>query len=43
LILLDRGEQGIIAEGDPRRLARDSRDPRVTEFLRRVGPPAIST
>jgi phospholipid/cholesterol/gamma-HCH transport system ATP-binding protein len=41
VILLDRGEQGIIAEGDPRRLARDSRDPRVTEFLRRVGPPAI--
>jgi phospholipid/cholesterol/gamma-HCH transport system ATP-binding protein len=42
VILLDRGEQGIIAEGDPRRLVRESNDPRVTEFLRRVEPPARS-
>ena len=32
---LDRAEQGIIAEGRPRELAASSRDPRVTEFLRR--------
>ena len=35
VIMLDRGEQGIIAEGRPRELALNSRDPRVTEFLRR--------
>ena len=35
VIMLDRGEQGIIAEGRPRELALSSRDPRVTEFLRR--------
>ena len=35
VIMLDRGEQGIIAEGRPRELALHSRDPRVTEFLRR--------
>ena len=34
-IMLDRGEQGIIAEGRPRELAANSRDPRVSEFLRR--------
>jgi hypothetical protein len=33
--MLDRGEQGIIAEGPPRELAAKSRDPRVTEFLHR--------
>ena len=43
VILLDRGEQGIIAEGDPRRLVRESNDPRVTEFLRRGEPSARST
>ena len=37
VIMLDRAQQGIIAEGKPRELARDSRDPRVTEFLRRGG------
>ncbi|MEO6875139.1 MAG: ABC transporter ATP-binding protein [Opitutaceae bacterium] len=36
VIMLDRGEKGIIAEGPPRDLARNSRDPRVTEFLRRT-------
>lgn len=35
VIMLDRQAQGIIAEGAPRELARNSRDPRVTEFLRR--------
>jgi phospholipid/cholesterol/gamma-HCH transport system ATP-binding protein len=35
VIMLDRGEQGIIAQGKPRELAATSRDPRVTEFLRR--------
>jgi phospholipid/cholesterol/gamma-HCH transport system ATP-binding protein len=36
VIMLDRAAQGIIAEGKPRELAAHSRDPRVTEFLRRV-------
>jgi phospholipid/cholesterol/gamma-HCH transport system ATP-binding protein len=40
VILLDRERQGVIAEGDPRTLARDSRDPRVTEFLNRAAAPA---
>ena len=35
VIMLDRGEQGIIATGAPKVLAKSSRDPRVTEFLRR--------
>ena len=35
VIMLDRAQQGIIAEGKPRELAVRSRDPRVTEFLRR--------
>jgi len=35
VILLGRDERGIIAEGDPRRLARESGDPRVIEFLGR--------
>jgi phospholipid/cholesterol/gamma-HCH transport system ATP-binding protein len=35
VIMLDRTEQGIIAEGPPRELAVRSRDERVTEFLRR--------
>jgi phospholipid/cholesterol/gamma-HCH transport system ATP-binding protein len=35
VIMLDRAHQGIIAEGTPRALATASRDPRVTEFLRR--------
>ena len=34
-IMLDRAHQGIIAEGKPRELALNSRDPRVSEFLRR--------
>ena len=36
VIMLDRQAKGIIAEGRPRDLAAQSRDPRVTEFLRRV-------
>ncbi len=35
VIMLDRSEQGIIAEGNPRVLAEQSKDPRVSEFLRR--------
>jgi phospholipid/cholesterol/gamma-HCH transport system ATP-binding protein len=34
VIMLDRSAQGIIAEGRPRDLAANSRDPRVSEFLR---------
>jgi phospholipid/cholesterol/gamma-HCH transport system ATP-binding protein len=37
VIMLDRAEQGIIAEGSPEVLASNSRDPRVSEFLRREG------
>lgn len=36
VIMLDRQAKGIIAEGRPRELAAQSRDPRVTEFLRRA-------
>jgi phospholipid/cholesterol/gamma-HCH transport system ATP-binding protein len=36
VIMLDRAEQGIIAEGEPAVMVAKSRDPRVTEFLRRV-------
>lgn len=35
VIMLDRQAKGIIAEGAPRVLAEQSRDPRVTEFLHR--------
>ena len=35
VIMLDRGEKGIIAEGVPKDLALNNRDPRVQEFLRR--------
>ena len=35
VVMLDGGQQGIIATGRPRELAADSRDPRVREFLRR--------
>ena len=35
VVMLDRAHQGIIAEGPPRELAVNSRDPRVEEFLRR--------
>jgi phospholipid/cholesterol/gamma-HCH transport system ATP-binding protein len=35
LIMLDRQEAGIIAEGTPRGLAAESKDVRVQEFLRR--------
>jgi phospholipid/cholesterol/gamma-HCH transport system ATP-binding protein len=37
VIMLDKGARGIIAEGDPRILARDSKDPRVLEFFHRGG------
>jgi phospholipid/cholesterol/gamma-HCH transport system ATP-binding protein len=40
VIMLDRAAQGIIAEGRPRDLALNSRDPRVSEFLRRADSPA---
>ena len=39
VIMLDRAAQGIIAEGRPRDLAVNSRDPRVSEFLRRADSP----
>ncbi len=42
VIMLDRQAKGIIAEGTPKELALGSRDPRVTDFLRRtdvVEPP----
>ena len=35
VIMLDRDAKGIIAEGPPRVLAEQSRDPRVSEFLHR--------
>lgn len=35
VVMLDKAERGIIAEGAPRELARSGRDPRVTEFLHR--------
>lgn len=35
VIMLDRSEQGIIAEGQPRDLAQNCPDPRVVEFLLR--------
>src|ERR1051325_11431599 len=35
VIMLDRSEKGVIAEGPPKVLAANSRDPRVSEFLRR--------
>jgi phospholipid/cholesterol/gamma-HCH transport system ATP-binding protein len=34
-IMLDREEQGIIAEGDPRKLRDESADPRVRTFFHR--------
>jgi phospholipid/cholesterol/gamma-HCH transport system ATP-binding protein len=34
LILLDRNEKGIVAEGDPQQLSTHSEDPRVREFFR---------
>lgn len=40
VIMLDREQQGIIAEGDPRALAAESGDPRVIEFLHRGDRPA---
>ncbi len=42
VIMLDRGEQGIIAEGAPRELAERSRDPRVSDFLHRGDRPATA-
>ncbi len=39
VVMLDRAHRGIIAEGKPAELAATSRDPRVTEFLRRVERP----
>jgi phospholipid/cholesterol/gamma-HCH transport system ATP-binding protein len=35
VVMLDKEAQGIIAEGRPRDLAVNSKDPRVSEFLRR--------
>jgi phospholipid/cholesterol/gamma-HCH transport system ATP-binding protein len=34
-LMLDRGAQGVIAEGDPKRLSAESGDPRVRAFFRR--------
>ena len=35
VIMLDKSQKGIIAEGDPRVLVKESADPRVREFLGR--------
>jgi len=35
VIMLDREEKGIIAEGDPREMKEKSEDPRVTSFFNR--------
>ena len=35
VIMLDREQQGIVAEGSVKQLLADQRDPRVSEFLRR--------
>jgi phospholipid/cholesterol/gamma-HCH transport system ATP-binding protein len=43
VIMLDRATQGIIAEGDPRRLAAASADGRVKEFLQRGVPASTMT
>lgn len=43
VIMLDREEQGIIAEGPPRELAAKSQDPRVTEFLYRGDLPTAKS
>ena len=42
VIMLDREEQGIIAEGSPRELAGKSNDPRVLEFLHRGDLPSLA-
>ncbi len=43
VIMLDREEKGIIAEGAPRALVAESGDERVQEFLRRGDlPPAVT-
>ena len=39
VVMLDRAQKGIIAEGRPSVLVETSRDPRVTEFLRRADRP----
>ena len=35
VIMLDKDVKGIIAQGDPRRLRTESKDPRVTDFFNR--------
>ncbi len=42
VIMLDRAEKGVIATGKPRELAANSRDPRVSEFLRRDSHDALA-
>ena len=39
VIMLDKQARGIIAAGDPRVLARESKDPRVQEFFHRAAFP----
>jgi phospholipid/cholesterol/gamma-HCH transport system ATP-binding protein len=34
-LMLDRGRQGVLAEGDPRVLARDAGEPAIRAFFRR--------
>ena len=43
VIMLDREERGIVAEGPPGELAAKSKDPRVLEFLHRGDVPAVAT
>jgi phospholipid/cholesterol/gamma-HCH transport system ATP-binding protein len=42
-IMLDRAAQGVIAEGDPRRLREESTDPIVRAFFRREVPETQET
>jgi len=44
VIMLEREAKGIIAEGNPRELARSNRDPRVQEFLQRraISPATVA-
>jgi phospholipid/cholesterol/gamma-HCH transport system ATP-binding protein len=43
VIMLEREARGIIAEGAPKKLAAESRDPRVREFLHRTASAVAAT
>ncbi len=42
-VLLDKAAKGIIAEGDPKTLYRESQDPRVTAFFHRRARPQLGS